>query len=149
MMFLSFALHDPDSAHPVAKSPAGLWTEFLQNLSNFDSALESLAGECACLGFTSSCTWHIGFVHLSQISFSNHHDPLVPSPERSFCTPLLPCPQALRDHCQLTSRPLCVDPFQAMLDQAKDFPHVDTLCQGAVEFAQDATRKYDRALLKV
>jgi predicted TPR repeat methyltransferase len=57
--------------------------------------------------------------------------------------------QALVDANALQQRPLCVDPYQEMLDQATSYPAVDTYCRGAVEFADEADRSYDRVLLKV
>jgi hypothetical protein len=57
--------------------------------------------------------------------------------------------QALVDFNALQQRPLCVDPFQEMLDRAVGYPAVDTCCCGAVEFAQQVDRTYDRVLLKV
>jgi len=56
--------------------------------------------------------------------------------------------QALVDFNCLKQRPLCVDPFQEMLDRAVGHPSVDTCCRGAVEFSQEADRRYDRVLLK-
>lgn len=57
--------------------------------------------------------------------------------------------QALVDFNALEQRPLCVDPFQDMLNRAVGYPAVDTCCCGAVEFAQQVDRQYDRVLLKV
>jgi len=56
--------------------------------------------------------------------------------------------QALCDVNKLVHKALCVDPFQEMLDQATPYTSVQTLCLGAVEFAQEEDQVYDRLLLK-
>eukprot|EP00240_Pyramimonas_obovata_P016149 CAMPEP_0118931002 /NCGR_PEP_ID=MMETSP1169-20130426/7497_1 /TAXON_ID=36882 /ORGANISM="Pyramimonas obovata, Strain CCMP722" /LENGTH=295 /DNA_ID=CAMNT_0006873447 /DNA_START=31 /DNA_END=915 /DNA_ORIENTATION=+ len=56
--------------------------------------------------------------------------------------------QALCDAHKLMRKAICVDPFQEMLDQATPYTSVETLCLGAVEFAQEENQVYDRVLLK-
>jgi 2-polyprenyl-3-methyl-5-hydroxy-6-metoxy-1,4-benzoquinol methylase len=54
----------------------------------------------------------------------------------------------LHDVAQLSQPVVCVDPSAGMLEAAGQLDGVVAVCSGGVEFAQDTTRSYDRALIK-